>query len=199
MAVCADMSPREHARRWLSLYLAALVAMLLVGCPKPPKVAELPAREMARGMVSGVAWGAQTAAESCADMVDQLAEAEDPRAEPLYRKCSFAWAYAKRALIVAEKAVDAWDAAHAGDVACSVAQALAAIDMIADGIAANGGHLPSDAKARIDDARKLAHALVALSGGECKVSAPMPAPVVPAPKPAPPVESVQPYAPPGSM
>lgn len=124
---------------------------LMVGCSPSPEVA----RDQARATVLTIARGVHDADMLCAELAYAKKDGK------LARTCADAYDVARDALLGAESAVDAWDDAHRGDVACAAAKGVASLTSMVSAIQGAGGKVP----AVVTDALTLAPALVGVCRG----------------------------------
>lgn len=127
------------------LAVVAGMALALSGCLP----ADVP-RDQARATVLTIAKAVQTADIACAELAIRRDDIE------LAQTCSDAYDVARDALLGAESAIDAWDDAHRGDVACAAAKGVASLTSIAAAIERADGKVP----AIVTDALTLAPTLV---------------------------------------
>ena len=126
------------------------MAVMLAAC----RPADVP-RDQARATVLTIAKGVQQADIACAEIAFAKADVA------LAKTCADAYDVARDALLGAESAVDAWDEAHRGDVACAAAKGVASLTSMVSAIQGAGGKVP----AVVTDALTLAPALVGVCRG----------------------------------
>lgn len=126
------------------------MAVMLAAC----RPADVP-RDQARATVLTIAKGVQQADIACAEIAFAKADVA------LAKTCADAYDVARDALLGAESAVDAWDDAHRGDVACAAAKGVASLTSMVSAIQGAGGKVP----AVVTDALTLAPALVGVCRG----------------------------------
>lgn len=129
---------------------AAAIACAFIGCH--PAAAP---REQARSVVLTVAEGVRVADETCASI------ALGTKSAPLAEQCAAIVKQARESLIAAEDGVDAWDAAAARNLPCSVKAAASALSRILTVIENAGGKVPPV----VADALRLAPTLAGVCHG----------------------------------
>lgn len=146
---------RQQVAAFSGVWLFAIVLACLYtacGCI-PAKSVEAPARASARAAVITLATGLQATMDLC-DVV--AVRDHDVR---LARKCLAAYDIGKPSLYAAEAGLDAWEKGQEGQVACSVAQAVVALEQLRGALNAAGETVPS----AVDDALAVGGAI----GGAC--------------------------------
>ena len=127
----------------------------------------VPARFEARATVALVATVAQSAGDTCAKFAGAWKAAGDERWKPLATKCADGYDVARGALVGAQAALDSYDSAQAGKVACAVLSALEGADEIVSAMDSAGILVPPSVILAVSDAHKVAQWAVVLSGGVC--------------------------------
>ncbi len=136
-------------------FVAILLASLYSTCGcAPVKAPETPLRATARAAVSTLARAVALADHLCGE------RALDTKDVFLADTCERAFNVARPSLLAAEHGIDAWEAGHEGQVACSVAQAVVALEDMRKAVNAAGDAVPS----LIDDALAVGNVV----GGGCR-------------------------------
>ena len=141
-----------------------LAVCLALGCSGG---ASFPARFDARATVSIVAVTAQAAGDFCATAASVLKANGDAKWKPLATKCADGYDTAKNALHAAAAALDVYDEASAGKVACAVLSGLNGAESIVGAMDAAGLVIPKYVSDSLVDAKLAASWAMKLSGGVC--------------------------------
>jgi hypothetical protein len=131
----------KNPGRFATLVAAAFACLALValtGCGGAGRPAESPARATLRGAVLGAAHGARIADSACADYARSIAPHSRDRAFALARDCDAAYGVARGSLMAAEYSLDSWSSGAAGEVACSLRDALEGLGQLATLLKSSG-------------------------------------------------------------
>lgn len=140
----------------MRLGVAGGALLALAACPQPGAPTDRPG---ARSAVLLVAEGVHVADVTCADVARALAATDRSKALSVADACAHGYAVARRSLLAAEAAVDAYDAGGSARWGCAVRDALVGLRETGAALELAGAKVP----AAVSDGLSLASTLSGLA------------------------------------